>query len=447
MEDSSFSLKRASRGLGATLLSAMLVLALLPLVAQAEIFEGTEIFEGESLSGQDDGSRDNADIELEDKDEGVEEEPEEALEEESEEGSLGDEIEGFEEGEELLEKTLNARSSVAIDAIAFPDANFMNFILNNLDGDGDGFLSDAEIAAVTSLDVSSEGIADLTGINLFHNLTTLLCKNNNLTSIDVSGLSQLTEIRYGGNNFLELDFRANTNLQIAHHSTNGETVYISAGMTSFVGCDVIPSHTGNIVIDLDGHYVVNPDGSKSIDLNTILNPVIINQIIENSSSYDQTTGVLTIPATQVTTTLQASSGNVFTFHTRLSGHTVDFMVDNVLYGSISVANGGIIAAPTTNPVKEGYIFTGWYFDPAATQPYDFDAPVYGDLVLHAGWNQEAVTQTALPKDPTPASKPQKLTKTSDSLENTVEIALASSLAAFVVVCFAGRKRLKKKGSK
>ena len=56
--------------------------------------------------------------------------------------------------------------------------------------------------------------------------------------------------------------------------------------------------------------------------------------------------------------------------------------------AVTVEEGQKVAAPA-DPVKDGCVFTGWYTDEACTLPYDFTAPVSGDLTLYAGW--EAVT--------------------------------------------------------
>ncbi|WP_172207952.1 leucine-rich repeat domain-containing protein [Lactococcus hodotermopsidis] len=47
------------------------------------------------------------------------------------------------------------------------------------------------VNAVTELTVNKHGIKDLTGINLFKNLTYLHCGTNQLESIDISGLKKL----------------------------------------------------------------------------------------------------------------------------------------------------------------------------------------------------------------------------------------------------------------
>ncbi len=61
----------------------------------------------------------------------------------------------------------NAADGVAINEENFPDAIFREYVSTNLDTDGDGALSDAEIEAVTSIDVSGDGISSLQGIEFF----------------------------------------------------------------------------------------------------------------------------------------------------------------------------------------------------------------------------------------------------------------------------------------
>ena len=68
----------------------------------------------------------------------------------------------------------------------FPDENFRSYVSTNLDKNGDGWLMPSEIAAVTEINVDNKGIADLTGIEYFTNLTSLICCRNDLTTLDVS---------------------------------------------------------------------------------------------------------------------------------------------------------------------------------------------------------------------------------------------------------------------
>ena len=56
-----------------------------------------------------------------------------------------------------------------------------------------------------------------------------------------------------------------------------------------------------------------------------------------------------------------------------------------------------------NPVREGYIFGGWYTDSDLTQPYNFATPVTGDLTLYAKWTPVANNPANPPaENPAPA---------------------------------------------
>lgn len=82
----------------------------------------------------------------------------------------------------------------------FPDENFRNY-LNGQTYGRDGFLSMDEISGVRTLTCDRENISSLEGIQLFSNITTLNCEDNNLKELDVSSNTKLKTI-YAGNNEL-----------------------------------------------------------------------------------------------------------------------------------------------------------------------------------------------------------------------------------------------------
>lgn len=93
-----------------------------------------------------------------------------------------------------------------IDAAAFPDSIFRSYVAQNADTNRDGLLSVTELEAVVTIDVSltesaaeTEKICDLTGIEKFTNLQTLLCSYNNLTSLDVRAQLQLKKLECAHN--------------------------------------------------------------------------------------------------------------------------------------------------------------------------------------------------------------------------------------------------------
>ncbi len=104
-----------------------------------------------------------------------------------------------------------AEADVALDSTNFPDEFFLIY-LKDIDKDGDGILSEEEIAEVTYIDCSELSISDLTGIEHFTELTWLYCDSNQLTSLDVSSNTALTELYCYENQLTSLDVSRNTAL-------------------------------------------------------------------------------------------------------------------------------------------------------------------------------------------------------------------------------------------
>jgi len=92
--------------------------------------------------------------------------------------------------------------------IDIPDANFKNALLSkvSLDINKDDEISEAEAALCTGqLGVSNQGIADLTGIEHFINITSLVCSNNMLSDLDLCQNNKLRSLDCGYNQLTKLD--------------------------------------------------------------------------------------------------------------------------------------------------------------------------------------------------------------------------------------------------
>ncbi|MCL2329335.1 MAG: hypothetical protein FWC39_12590 [Bacteroidetes bacterium] len=104
-----------------------------------------------------------------------------------------------------LAGTLNLElQGIAINSENFPDENFRNWILAQSYGSGNN-LSPKEIKGITSIAVSNQNIADLSGIELFDNLKTLNCSNNNLKSLDITLPESIETLNCSGNYLTSLD--------------------------------------------------------------------------------------------------------------------------------------------------------------------------------------------------------------------------------------------------
>ena len=109
---------------------------------------------------------------------------------------------------------------IAIDEEHFPDANFRAYVKSYIDTNQDGYLSDGEIAAVTSFSPTGYEIEDLTGIELFTNLINLNCKDNKLTTLDLSQNTKLQKLYCQWNELANLNLSACTELTVLDCSQN-----------------------------------------------------------------------------------------------------------------------------------------------------------------------------------------------------------------------------------
>ena len=99
--------------------------------------------------------------------------------------------------------------------VTIPDANFKNYLLNNLsintNNDGEIQCSEASTFSGT-IDCRNLNISDLTGIEAFTALTMLVCVNNQLTSLDLSSNIALTALWCHNNLLTSLELSGNTQL-------------------------------------------------------------------------------------------------------------------------------------------------------------------------------------------------------------------------------------------
>ncbi|MDE7245652.1 MAG: S-layer homology domain-containing protein, partial [Oscillospiraceae bacterium] len=78
--------------------------------------------------------------------------------------------------------------------------------------------------------------------------------------------------------------------------------------------------------------------------------------------------------------------------------------------SQTVKKNGLVKEPV-NPVREDYIFLGWYTDSKLTKPYDFDTRVKEGMTLYAKWEKVSEDDNSsnsgfiepAPVDPTPVN--------------------------------------------
>ncbi|UUF15742.1 MULTISPECIES: T9SS type A sorting domain-containing protein [Flavobacterium] len=167
-----------------------------------------------------------------------------------------------------------------------PDTAFENkLIALGIDTDGtNGKVLTTSIASVTDLSMQFSSISDLTGIQDFVNLANLDCSNNNLTSLDLSKNTKLTELNFNNNKVSTIDLSNNSFLKKLNCddnlltsldvSKNTEITWLYCYKNQLTTLDV----TKNIL--LDDLYFAN-NSITSMDLSK--NPLLISLYCQNNA--------------------------------------------------------------------------------------------------------------------------------------------------------------------
>ena len=103
--------------------------------------------------------------------------------------------------------------NVAIDVTTFPDQNFRNYISEQFDSDGNGFLNDEELIAVTAISCDNLSISTLEGIGLFSNLYYLSCSDNQIKRLDLSDNPNMEQVYCYGNGLTSINVTKNYKLK------------------------------------------------------------------------------------------------------------------------------------------------------------------------------------------------------------------------------------------
>lgn len=107
-------------------------------------------------------------------------------------------------------------------SIKILDENFLEALIQmGIDTNGDGTIGIEEAESVRYLYLTNKHIFDFTGIESFINLDSLICGNNDFTSIDLSRNTELKYLNCSDNkNLTTLDVSQNTKLKTLHANHN-----------------------------------------------------------------------------------------------------------------------------------------------------------------------------------------------------------------------------------
>ncbi len=161
-----------------------------------------------------------------------------------------------------------------------PDDNFEQELINlGYDFALDDYVPTANIENVTTLNVNSKNISDLTGIEDFTALEELYCGQNNLTSLNVSNNTAITSLGVSDNALTTLDVSSNTNLQSLSCNSNQLTsidVSSNTALTSLSCANMqltsidVSSNTALEVLNCATNQITTLDLSSNTALNNFI---------------------------------------------------------------------------------------------------------------------------------------------------------------------------------
>ena len=138
------------------------------------------------------------------------------------------------------ETDVQEENMVEINETNFPDEVFRNYLTTTFDTDGDGMI---DVTQVKRIDTSvyypytDPKVASFKGIELFTELTALMCSNNDVTSIDLSKNTKLMNLMVTGNKLTELDVSANTGLFSLYCGDNEISSLDVSGLTRLINLE------------------------------------------------------------------------------------------------------------------------------------------------------------------------------------------------------------------
>lgn len=234
---------------------------------------------------------------------------------------------------------------------SIPDTNFEAALdaLGYDDITSDGQVPTGLISGVTSLDVSSQNISDLTGINDFVALEVLRLQYNNLTSLDVSNLINLRTLwAANGNVFSSIDVSNNTALEdfrIRQYSDTSIDLSNNTALTRFAceSCDLTSLDTSNNVnltfLDLWNSDIASLDLSANTNLETL--DVYSTNLVTLDLSSNTVLETLIANDISTLTSLNVQNGNntnITSFNTTSNPSLSCIVVDDTTYSITNWTN-------------------------------------------------------------------------------------------------------------
>ena len=141
--------------------------------------------------------------------------------------------------------------AVVIDESTFPDKVFRQYVLDEVDKNSDGELSQSEIDNCNGIFLSRDGyknIENLKGLEYFTELERLGCEEQKLSSLDVSKNTKLTSLDCVSNNLSSLDISKNTKLSSLDCSSNNLSSLDISKNTTLTSLDCVSNNLSSLDI-------------------------------------------------------------------------------------------------------------------------------------------------------------------------------------------------------
>lgn len=218
-----------------------------------------------------------------------------------------------------------------------PDANFEQAIIDlGYDrGPINGKIFTGNVSSLSSLILSNKEISDLTGIEAFVNLELLSVRNNNLTNIDLSSNTKLTNITLDNNQLTT--FNANSNLNLVYLSCNDNLltsidIKQNTLLDSFWG-------NNNKLVDLD--FSKNPNLRILEAKNNLLTNLNItaSEKIERVDIAENKLTILNLFSNKKLERLHADDNAITSLDVRLNTDLTRLTIKNNKLHSLSAKNG------------------------------------------------------------------------------------------------------------
>ena len=229
-----------------------------------------------------------------------------------------------------------------------PDTNFeKRLIALGLDDIADGKVLTPDIMSVTKLDLYSNAINTLKGIEDFSSLTTLNCNFNNITTLDLSKNTLLTSLSCRMNKLNVIDVSKNTlltsldvysnNLNVLNLSANKELTYLDCSSNKLTALD-ISNNLNLMTLDCSRNTLGALDVTKHTALKTLLCTYTGIQILDVSNNINLTN--LTCDSNNIKTLDVSKISNLSTLNCENNLLTAIDVTSNLTLKYLNCGNNG-----------------------------------------------------------------------------------------------------------